>query len=637
MAQFEKLFEPITIKSMTMSNRIIMPALTVNIANGPVNDAAIAYYERRAVGGAGLIVVGISGVIPNLVQGLDLASDDRIEGHKRMVKAIHKHGSKASIQLWHPGRYELTFLTKRQAVSASDVAPPIFSREKPRPLKVEEIKDIVKAFADAAARAGKAGYDSVEFIASAGYLIAQFMSPLTNLRSDEYGGGIENRARVGKEIVAAARAKLGDDFPIWIRMVGDELIPGGNTIEEMKKFAAIWEKAGVDAFNVTAGWHESRIPMLTMNVPRGGYVWMAEGIKSALKHAPVAASNRLNDPELAEKVLREGRADMVSLGRPLVCDPDLPNKVKHGKSHLVRRCIACMNCLDSLFTGARAYCALNPEACRESEVGELKPAPAKKKVVVIGGGPAGCEAARTARLRGHDVVLFEKEKTLGGQLNLASQTPDFGEFALLVKYYEAQLEDLGVEVKLGKEATYEMIAAEKPDVVIYAAGAVPSKPPIPGVNSDNVIDAWDVLRGMKIKGKDVAVIGGGGTGCDVAMHLAHQKKSVTQLEMLPKIGHNIGPGSKWVVLQTLKELGVKSIANFKVTEIKPGEVLGEVNGDKKTIKADMVVLAIGSKPRRELYDKIKAGNMPVLGVGDAIEPRKILNAVHDGYNIAREI
>jgi len=637
MTQFEKLFEPITIKNMTIPNRMIMPALTVNVAMGEVNEAAVAYYERRARGGVGMITVGISGVVPGLVQGMDLASDDRIEGHKKLVEAIHRHGTRANIQLWHPGRYEMTFLTKRQAVSASDVAPPIFSREQPRPLTVEEIHRIVQAFADAAGRAREAGYDSVEFIASAGYLISQFMSPVTNKRDDEYGGSLENRARFGREIIEAARKKLGDDFPIWIRMVGDELIPGGNKIDDMKRFASIWEEAGVDAFNITAGWHEARVPMLTMNVERGAYVWMAEEIKKALKKAPVAASNRINGPELAERILREGRADMVSIARALVCDPDFPKKTKEGKPHLIRRCIACMNCLDSLFTGARAYCSLNPEACREAEVGEIEPASEKKKVVVIGGGPAGCEAARTARLRGHDVVLFEKEGKLGGQLNLAAQTPGFGEFALVPDYYKAVLDELGADVRMNAEATEEVIKAEKPDVVIYAAGAKPACPDFPGIDQEHVVDAWEVMRGKTVKGEKVAVIGGGGTGCDVAIHLAHQGKDVTQLEMLPRIGHNIGPGSRWVVLQTLKNLGVKFVTNFKVVRIEKDKVVGDVNGKEESVPADIVVKAVGSAPSRELYDKLKGADVQVIGIGDALEPRKIVNAVHDGYNIAREL
>lgn len=634
MSQFEKLFEPITIKSMTMPNRIIMPALTVNIAMGPVNDAAIAYYERRAQGGAGLIVVGISGVLPGFVQGLDMASDDRIEGHKKMTAAIHKHGSKAGIQIWHPGRYEMTFLTKRQPVSASDVPSTIFSKEKPHPLTIPEIKEIVNAFAEAARRSKAAGYDTVEVIASAGYLISQFMSPVTNKRTDEYGGSLENRARFGKEIIEAVRAKVGPDFPIFVRMVGDELIPGGNKIEDMKQFARIWEEAGADAFNVTAGWHEAKTPMLTMNVPRAGYAWMAEGIKSAVKHAPVAASNRINSPEIAEQILREGRADMISMARPLVCDPDLPNKAKAGKSHLIRRCIACMNCLDSLFTGAKVICSLNAEACRELELGEMKPAKRKKKVVVVGGGPAGCEAAHTAAKRGHNVVLFEKEKSLGGQLNIAKNTPDFGEFSLVPEYYSAALKELGVDVRLGVEATVELIDKEKPDVILYAAGAVQSKPPIKGIDGANVMDAWEVLRGAPVKGENVAVIGGGGTGCDVCIHLAHDKKKVTQLEMLPKMGHNIGPGSKWVVLKELKDRGVKQINNFKVIEIKSDGVTGDVNGNIETVPADTVVIAIGSKPSRELFDKIKGGKTPVIGIGDALEPRKIASAIHDGYNVA---
>lgn len=637
MEKFEKLFEPITIKSMTLRNRIMMPALTVNLAIGPVNDALIAYYERRAKGGVGLIVTGISCVTPSLLQGIDMASDDRIEPHSRLVKAIHKHGAKASIQLWHPGRYEITFDPKADIISASDVAPPIFSRKKPRPMTIEEIEQMVQKFADAAVRAQKAGYDAVEFVASAGYLIAQFMSPITNLRTDRYGGSLENRARFGKEIIEETRKRVGDDFPIMIRMVGDELIPGGNTLEDMKRFARIWEQAGADAFNVTAGWHESKVPMLTMNVPRGGYVWMAEGIKKALDHAPVAASNRINDPELAEQILREGKADMISMGRPLVCDPDLPNKAREGRAKEIRKCIACMTCMDSLFTGGPARCSLNAEACRELELGELQPAQHKKKVVIIGGGPAGCESARVAKLRGHDVVLFEKEKKLGGQLNLAAQTPNFNEFAEAVSYFEYVLPHLGVNLRLGVEATVENVLAEKPDHIVYAGGAIPNKFPIPGIELAHVMDAWDVLRGREVKGARVVVIGGGGTGCDVAMHLAHHGKKVVQVEMLPKMGHNIGPASKWVVLQTLKDLGVDMRPNFKVVKIEPSKVVGERDGKTEEIEADAVVLAMGSKPQRTLLEQLKDKGIPIDEVGDAREPRKIMNAVHDGHNVARKI
>jgi len=638
LAKFEKLFEPIKIKSMTVPNRIMMPALTVNIAIGPVNDAVIAYYERRARGGAGLIVAGISSVVTSQLQGIDMATDDRIPGHRRLTDAIHKYETKASIQLWHPGRYEITFDPKYETISASDVTPPIFSRKKPRPMSIEEIEEMVEKFAAAADRAVKAGYDAVEFVASAGYLIAQFMSPVTNLRTDKYGGPLENRARFGAEIIRAARKKVGDDFPIMIRMVGDEFLPGGNTIEEMKRFARIWEDAGADLFNVTAGWHESKTPMITMNVPRGGYVWMAESIKKALDHAPVAASNRINDPELAESILREGRADMVSMARALVADPDLPRKAREGRINEIRKCIACMNCMDSLFTGVKAQCSLNAEACRELELGgDIGTAAQKKKVVVIGGGPAGCEAARVAKMRGHDVVLFEKGAKLGGQLNLAATTPGFGEFAEVPATYSHVLQKAGVDIRLNTPATVENVIAEKPDQVIYAAGAVPNKPPIPGIGLSHVVDAWDVMGGRNVNGDSVVVIGGGGTGCDVAMHLAHQKKKVTIVEMLPKVGHNIGPGSRWVVLQTLQELGVEMRPNFKVKEIQTEHVTGERDGREEKIPAEAVVLALGSKPERALFDKLKEKNVPVQCVGDAVEPRKIVNAIHDGYNAARAI
>ncbi|MDY6825465.1 MAG: NAD(P)/FAD-dependent oxidoreductase [Thermodesulfobacteriota bacterium] len=635
MTTFKHLLEPITIKSMTLPNRMVMPALTVNTAMGEINDATVAYYERRARGGAALVTVGISPVVPGMVIGLDISDDRFIEGHRRVVEAVHQYETKVNIQLWHPGRYEMTFLTGRQAVSASDVAPPIFAKEKPRPLTVGEIGEIVAAFGEAARRSKDAGYDCVEIIASAGYLISQFMSPVTNLRTDEYGGSLENRARFGTEVIQAVRGKVGADFPIFVRMVGDELIPGGNTIEEMKRFAKIWEDAGADAFNVTAGWHESREPMITMNVERAGFVWMAEGIKSALDHAPVAASNRINDPEIAEQVLAEGRADMVSLARAMVCDPDFADKVKQGRPDLIRRCIACMNCMDSLFEGKPVTCSLNAEACRESQLGDIQPADEKKKVLVIGGGVAGCEAARVAALRGHTVVLFEADTKLGGQLNLASKTPDFGEFSLAIDYFSAILKELGVDVRLGQPADEALVKAENPDAIIYAAGATPADPQIKGIDGENVMHAWQVLSGEAVPGKRVAVIGGGGTGCDVCMHLAHDGKEVTQVEMLEKMGHNIGPGTKWVVLKCIQECGVEQMNRFQVKEITEKGVVGEIDGEATLVPADTVVVAIGSRPNTDLLDKLSGYN--VIPVGDAKQPRKIMTAVHEGYAVAREI
>lgn len=635
MTTFKHLLEPITINAMTLPNRMIMPALTVNTAMGEINDATVAYYERRARGGAGLVTVGISPVVPGMVMGLDISDDRFIDGHKRVVDAVHQYETKISIQLWHPGRYEMTFLTGRQAVSASDLAPPIFGKDKPRALTGDEIAEIVAAFGEAAGRSKTAGYDCVEVIASAGYLISQFMSPATNLRTDEYGGSLENRARFGTEVIQAVRKKVGADYPIFVRMVGDELIPGGNGLEEMKQFAKIWEDAGADAFNVTAGWHESKEPMITMNVKRGGFVWMAEGIKMALDHAPVAASNRINNAELAEQILGEGKADMVSLARAMVCDPDFADKVKQGRPDLIRPCIACMNCMDSLFEGKPVACSLNAETCREWQLGDVPPAETRKKVLVIGGGVAGCEAARVAALRGHTVVLCEADNKLGGQLNLASKTPDFGEFALAIDYYAAILKELGVDVRMGQAVDEALVKAENPDTIIYAAGATPADPQIKGIDGDNVMHAWHVLSGEPVPGKKVAVIGGGGTGCDVCMHLAHDGKDVTQVEMLDKMGHNIGPGTKWVVLKCIQECGVEQMNSFHVKEITEKGVVGEIGGESTIVPADTVVVAIGSKPNTGLLDKLAGYN--VIPVGDARQPRKIVFAVQEGYEAARNI
>jgi len=634
-----KLFTPINIGKMKIKNRIVMPALTTGFAFGEVNDQMKNYFVARARGGVGLIVVGITSVEPGTDYTISISDDKFVPGLRELAKAIHSYGAKTALQLWHPGRYEFTVITGRQPVSASDVAPPIISRQKPRPLTIPEIEKLQDDFAQGAKRTKEAGFDAVEFICSAGYLISQFLSPITNKRKDKYGGDLENRMRFILEIIEKTRDTVGKDFPIMCRISGDELIPGGNTLKEAKVIAQKLEKAGVKAFNVTAGWHESMVPMITMNVPRGGYVYLAEGVKEALKgtEARIIASNRINDPFLAEQILRQGKADMISMGRALVADPELPNKAREGRFDEIITCIACnQGCMDNLFEGSPITCMMNPLVGKEGKI-EISPVERSKRILVVGGGPAGMKAAQIAAMRGHQVTLCEKGERLGGQLNLASATPDRKELGTIVENLSAQLKKLGVKVQLGKEVTPSLVAKLKPDVVILATGAAPITPNIPGVNLPNVFQAWDVLAGKDVPGKNVVVVGGGGVGCYTAHYLVARGKEVTLLEMLDKTAKDVGISNRWIIRSNLEKGGVKTFTSTKVERISGKEVFAIKNGERLTILADSVVLAVGSKLNKSLTEAIREKIPEVYEIGDCVEPRKALQAIHEGWDIALKI
>jgi len=634
-----KLFTPINIGKMEVKNRLVMPALTTGFAFGEVNDQLKNYFVARARGGVGLIVIGIASIESGTDYTISVSDDKFIPGLRDLAKSIHHYGTKTALQLWHPGRYEFTVITGRQPVSSSDVAPPILSRQKPRPLTIPEIEKLEDDFAQGARRAKEAGFDAVEFICSAGYLISQFLSPITNKRKDKYGGNLENRMRFILEIIEKTRDVVGEDFPVMCRISGDELILGGNTLKEARVIAQKLEKAGVQAFNVTAGWHESMVPMITMDVPRGGYVYLAEGIKEALKgtEARVIASNRINDPLLAEQILREGKADMVSMGRALVADPELPNKAREGRFDEIVTCVACnQGCMDNLFEGAPLVCMVNPLVGREGKI-EINPVERSRRVLVVGGGPAGMKAAQMAAMRGHQVTLFEKGDRLGGQLNLASVAPHREELGTIVNYLSGQLKKLGVKVQLGEEVTASLVAKLKLDVVILATGAVPIVPNIPGVDLPNVFQAWDVLAGRDVPGKNVVIVGGGGVGCYTAHYLAARGKKVTLLEMLDKTAKDVGVSNRWILRSNLQKGGVETFTSTTVERISEKEVFATKNGEKLTLPADSVVLAVGSKSNKSLAEAVRGKIPEIYEIGDCVEPRKALQAIHEGWDLALKI
>lgn len=623
-----------------MPNRVLMPAMHMGMAkDGFPSDGFIDFYEERAKAGPGPGLMIIGGCYtekrgmgaPNFV-GLD--DDKFIPRLKELTDRIHKHDSLIAAQLYHGGRYSPGFLIGEQHVSAS-ASPSMFNRDPAHELSIPEIREVQENYARAARRTREAGFDAVELICAAGYLVNQFLSPLTNKREDRYGGDIYGRMTFMLETIAAIKEATGADFPLVCRLSGSDFVEGSHTLEETKVVAREAERAGADLISVTGGWHETRVPQITMNVPRGAFVYLAEGIKGAVDRVPVAACNRINTPETAEQVLAEGRADIAAMARAFLADPKFLWKAYEGRTGDIRTCIACnQGCLDNVFTLQPVTCMLNPRANRERET-ELLPAEERKRVLVAGGGPGGMEAAWVAAHRGHMVTLCESSRKLGGQCVLAAVPPGREEFSEMVRYLERQLERKNVEVRLNTRVTVELVKEIDPDAVVIATGASQVVPGIDGIDGPNVVYAWDVLAGNADAGRTVVVVGGGAVGVETGMFLAERGRDVTVLEMLEKLGADIGISTRWTILKDARELGVKFVESCCVQRITGGGVVAVRGGKDREFEANAVVIAVGSSPNRELEHELRtAGVMDGIEfyeVGDCKEPRKAMEAIHEGF------
>jgi 2,4-dienoyl-CoA reductase (NADPH2) len=659
---FETLFSPIHINKTQIKNRIVYPSMGVLYSqDGKLNDRYLNYYVEKARGGAGIVTVGPVGIDESAIGHFtpQLDNDDAIESFSLLARAIQAAGAKAWVQLMHAGAYARPeYMGGTQPVAPSPVYSQ-YSKAEAREMTLDEIKAVQEDFVKSAARAKMAGFDGVEIIGSAGYLICQFLSPLRNRRQDEYGGSFENRTRFAREIIEEMRQILGPDYPITVRMAGNDFVAGSNTDLETPEIARVYEKAGVDAISVTGGWHEAHVPQLTMSVPRGAYIYLAQAIKEAVS-IPVIASNRVPEPKLAEKLLRDGQADLVNLGRVLMADPFWPQKAGSGHPERIMPCVACLQgCMDELVVGRPVKCMVNPRQGYEGERNIIQ-ADKPKRVLVIGAGPGGLEAAVRAAEAGHKVELYEKTDRIGGQLWIAGTPPHKQELWRIIEYYSEMIKVLNIKVHMNTMVDLDLIRQLRPDYIIAAEGARPVQPAIEGIGGPGVFNAWDVLANDPPLGRKIAVLGGGAVGLETAHFLALKgtisdsvlrflfsnnaesperlkqlifqgSKQITVFEKMPRVGNGVGRSSIWGLMNELRKHGVRIVNRASVHSFHDRMLSYEKDGKLNSEEFDNLIVAVGSRPVRELAEALPETGIPFTVIGDSLEPGQITDAIHQAF------
>ena len=650
---YDKLLSPLDLGFTTLKNRVLMGSMHTNLEEIPGGFERMAvYYGERARGQVGLIVTG--GIAPNkegnaLPVGHPMNTKEMADKHKIVTEAVHKEGGKICMQILHVGRYGYT----EQNVSASDTKAPI-TPFPARALKVDEIEQTIKDYVKAAELAQYANYDGVEIMGSEGYLINQFIVKKTNRRTDEWGGSYENRIKFPLEIVRRTREAVGENFIIIYRLSMLDLVEDGSTWEEVVHLAKAIEKAGATIINTGIGWHEARVPTIATPVPRGGFAWVTKRMMGEV-NIPLITTNRINMPETAEQVLQDGCADMVSMARPFLADENWVLKAMENRAQEINTCIACNQaCLDHTFQLKVCSCIVNPRACHETEL-IIKPVSEKKKIAVVGAGPAGCAFAVTAAERGHEVDLFEASAEIGGQFNMAKVIPGKEEYAETIRYYNVMIEKHGVNLHLNTRAAAENLSAGGYDEIILSTGVSPRKVDFEGANHPKVLSYVDVLLHKKHVGKSVAIVGAGGIGFDVAEYLAHDHETesvslnvgsymkewgvdmdyakggaVTAPQPLPspreiyllkrssgKHGKNLGKTTGWIHRSSLKMKGVINLGNVTYHKVDDAGLHISIDGQSQILPVDNVVICAGQVPLRELHDELVAKGQSVHLVGGA--------------------
>lgn len=642
--KFTKLFSPAKIHNVTLKNRILKAPQSsgMNNMDGTVSERAIRYYADQAAGGAGCIIVEYAYVddigSKSAHCHLGINTNEDIPGLAWLAEVIKENGAVPAIQIEHCGRQK--FLGTQPIVGPSAIPwPMLWDRygveAVPHELTIPEIKEIVSKFGDAALRAKMAGFEIVEIHGAHGYLLTNFFSPTTNHRTDLYGGSLENRMRIYREIVQDVRKKVGPDFAVTIRLSGSDYEPDGFPVEDTIELCKVLEKDGIDAFHISGGDHHTMIHQVTpMALSVCHNTWAAEAIKKHVS-VPVIASGSITLPEYAEEILETGKGDFIGLGRPLWADPEWPKKAMEGRPEDIRPCIRCNEgCLERTFFQFKAVtCAVNPVISREGEL-KMKPADKKRRIAVVGGGTAGMEAARVAAERGHDVTLFEENKKFGGLLNEAA-APEFkADIRPFEKYQETQLKKLGIPV-VHKHADVKDL--KDFDAVVCATGSKPIMPNIPGIDKKIVLDSLTAIDNPKKVGKNVVVIGGGLVGSETALDLAENGHKVTLVEMLPQIMNGVATTDLLAYSERIAKTDMKIMTNTRLTEIKDKSVVVAGANGSEELKADTVIIAVGLKAENTLYNKLVESGKEAYVVGDAIAAGKIYDAIHTAYRVALKL
>lgn len=668
MGDYPHLLEPLDLGFTTLPNRVIMGSMHVGLEEVPGGfERMAAFYAERARGGVGLIVTG--GIAPSpegaTYQGAaTMTTEAEAEEHRVVTDAVHREGGRIAMQILHTGRYAFS----EDAVAPSALKAPI-SAFTPRALTGDEVERTIEDFARAAELARYAGYDGVEVMGSEGYLINQFIASATNQREDAWGGSFENRMRFPVEIVRRVRERVGADFILIYRLSMLDLVPGGSTFDEVVRLAEAVEEAGATVINTGIGWHEARVPTIATSVPRGAYSWVTRRLRGRVS-VPLVAVNRINTPEVAEDVLARGDADMVSLARPFLADPDFVAKAASGTPEQINTCIGCNQaCLDHTFSLKVTSCLVNPRACHETEL-VLSPTRLRKSVAVVGAGPAGLAFSVSAAERGHAVTLFDAAEEIGGQLNLARRVPGKQEFDETLRYYRVQLDRHGVDVRLGTRVGAADL--EGYDEIVLATGVTPRVPGIPGVDRPEVVGYADVLNGRARVGERVAVIGAGGIGFDVAAFLTDSGGSGTEeflrgwgvdtdlaspgglreperptpprtVHLLQrkttKVGAGLGKTTGWIHRVELRNRGVEMVAGVEYDRIDDEGLHLTVGGDERVLDVDTVVVCAGQEPRRDLADALAAAGRGAHVIGGADEAAELdaKRAIDQGTRLAASL